>query len=293
MTSAIGRGTVESLTILRETPWVFMMQIDHSLVKKIAFDAGAAILGYYQTHYDVQIKADDTPVTEADRAASQIIENALSANTSWPVLSEESALPDWDERRHWSRYWLVDPLDGTREFVKGSGDFTVNIALVHHNRPVFGLVHAPVTGDTWWAAEGKGAWYARGDDTESRQRVVGLPERISDWVELGSRTHSSDAVEAFRTRLGPHTLKAVGSSIKMCQIASGQAHIYARLGPTSEWDTAAAQVVLEEAGGVLLSAETLAPLSYNRTESLLNPFFVAASDKDERWIRALPSRAQG
>lgn len=269
-----------------------MALIDHSLVKTIAENAGQAILRYYGTQYNVEVKADDTPVTEADRAASRIIVDALNANTSWPVLSEENTLPSWQERRHWNRYWLIDPLDGTKEFVKNSADFTVNIALIDHHRPVFGLVHAPVTQATWWASRGEGAWYAQGDDMPSRQRAARMPEQTADWVELGSRSHSSDLVEAFRINLGPHTLKAVGSSLKMCQIASGQAHIYARLGPTSEWDTAAAQVVLEEAGGVLLSTETLAPLTYNLTDSLLNPFFVAASGEDERWIRALPVKTK-
>lgn len=262
-------------------------QLKAADILQIAEAAGRDIMAVFERGFSVTQKSDDTPVTEADQAASERIVAALNRGWDWPVLSEEAADIDWATRAAWDTYWLVDPLDGTREFIRRSGDFTVNIALIHNHRPVFGLIHAPTTGRSWWGGIAHGACQQDKDGTVSDISVTALPEQMRDWVELGSRSHRSSAASQFSESLGPHDIRPLGSSLKMCHIASGDGHLYIRMGPTSEWDTAAGQAILEAAGGVLVRLPDLAPLRYNTKEALENPWFIAASALDDRWTGPL------
>jgi 3'(2'), 5'-bisphosphate nucleotidase len=250
----------------------------------IARRAAEAILAVYAQDFEVVCKDDDSPVTAADLAAQHVIEEGLHALAPGiPVISEEALAAPWAERRTWRRYWLVDPLDGTREFVKRNGEFTVNIALVEDHRSVLGVVLAPVTGDLYAAAAGEGAWRQRTPDA-MRER---LSTRRADGLLMvtGSRSYGTGRTMALLNRLGEHETFALGSSLKFCVIARGDADIYLRLGATSEWDTAAAQCVLEEAGGAVLDLAGR-PFRYNTRDSLINPEFIACGDTTIDW----PSR---
>lgn len=254
----------------------------------IARRAGDAILAVYERDFAVERKDDNSPLTAADLASHRIIVDGLRALTpDVPVLSEESADIDWDTRRAWSRYWLVDPLDGTREFVKRNGEFTVNIALVEDHRSVLGVVQTPVTGDLYHARLGEGAFRQATpeDDPEPiRVRRAGTP-----LVVAGSRSHASDRQKELLGRLGAYELLPRGSSLKFCMIARGDADLYLRAGPTSEWDTAAAHCVLEAAGGDVCMFDGM-PLRYNTKASLLNPEFVAVGDTSVDWPARLADR---
>ena len=246
----------------------------------IAQRAAAVIIDVYQTDFAVERKDDASPLTAADLAAHRVIVEGLGALTpQWPVLSEESAAIDWSERSRWARYWLVDPLDGTREFVKRNGEFTVNIALIDGHRPMLGIVQTPVTGELACAWEGGGAWLARAGE---KSRRIGTRQRGSPLIVAGSRSHASDHEANLLGRLGPCAKMALGSSLKFVRIAAAEADLYLRLGPTGEWDTAAGQCVLEQAGGAVLDFDGR-PLTYNARESLTNPDFLAVGDRDADW----------
>ena len=255
-------------------------------VAAIARAAAAAILEIYRSgEFATRAKADDSPLTAADLAAHELIVAALGALApSLPVLSEEAAVQrPAAERARWSRYWLVDPLDGTREFLGGNGEFTVNIALIDAHTPVLGVVHVPVRGISYQGLPGQGAWREEGA-TRSPIRVAPasrVPVRV-----VGSRSHRGDSLERFLARAGEHELLPVGSSLKLCLVAEGAADVYPRLGPTSEWDTAAAHAVVLGAGGTVcaLSGE---PLRYNTGAGLLNPHFVAYGPADRDWLALL------
>ncbi|MBB6185533.1 3'(2'),5'-bisphosphate nucleotidase CysQ [Oleiagrimonas soli] len=253
----------------------------------IARRAGDAILEVYGRDFDVEQKADDSPLTAADLAAHRIIVDSLQALTpEIPVLSEESADIAWDVRRGWQRYWLVDPLDGTREFVKRNGEFTVNIALIEGDRSVLGVVQTPVTGDLYYARHGHGAFrQERPDDEPQRLRTR---QADAPLTVAGSRSHGSERQRELLARLGEHELIARGSSLKFCLVARGDADLYLRAGLTSEWDTAAAQCVLEAAGGAVRTFDG-EPLRYNRKDSLLNPEFIAVGDAGVDWAARLAS----
>ena len=247
----------------------------------ISRQAGAAILGVYSTAFEVSTKDDASPLTAADLAAHRIIVAGLQRLTpDLPVLSEESVGVDWEARRHWPSYWLVDPLDGTREFVKRNGEFSVNIALIHKGAPVFGVVQAPVGGQVWHALRGENAYRRDGQrDTQLRTRVPACaPLRVA-----ASRSHRDARTQDALERMGEIEEVALGSSLKFCRIAEGDLDVYPRFGPTSEWDTAAGQCVLQAAGGALLAADTGKPFRYNRRESLLNGDFIALDDPDLPW----------
>jgi 3'(2'), 5'-bisphosphate nucleotidase len=259
-------------------------------IGEIARRAGEAIMAIYQDDFAVQTKADASPLTAADLAAQKVIMAALCAlDPMLPVLSEEAHVLPWSERRSWTRYWLVDPLDGTREFVKRNGEFTVNIALIDDHQSVLGVVLAPVTGELFVAERGKGAWLQTvvgGDWQRLQARTLASPPILA-----GSRSHGSLQDGLLRGLLGTDYQRVpLGSSLKFCLIARGDADVYLRLGPTSEWDTAAAQSVLQEAGGAVLDLQGQA-FSYNRGESLLNPEFIAVGDTSVDW--ALRLRAAG
>ena len=263
-------------------------------VADIAVHAGQQILEVYERPGALEInnKPDDSPLTEADLRAHKVIVQELSSlSPSLPILSEESALVLFRERSQWSEYWLVDPLDGTKEFISGNGEFTVNIALIKNGQPVLGVVHVPVTGASYLGiCDGgvKSAWYAQGSDNWRQLGVRPLPPP-SQWPKsvlrvVASRRHGGDRLESlladWRKKFGELELLNMGSSLKICLIAEGRADVYPRFAPTSEWDTAAAHAVLRAAGGEIVDVN-LNPLSYNQKESMLNPHFIALAQVPE------------
>jgi 3'(2'), 5'-bisphosphate nucleotidase len=253
-------------------------------IRKLVADAGTAILEVYAGAHDIEYKSDDSPITRADRAAHEVLTAGLRRLTpAIPVLSEESADEHAVEvRRHWRELWLVDPLDGTKEFIGRNGEFTVNVALVRDHRPVLGVVAAPVLGTTYCGVQGRGAFVARQGEPD-RPIQVRRPA-AEPLVIVGSRSHRGDSLDGVLARLGPHELRPMGSSLKFCLVAEGAADLYPRLGPTSEWDTAAAQAVVEAAGGAVTTLDG-APLRYNERDTLLNPHFLAFGDPGRDWHR--------
>lgn len=248
----------------------------------IAYAAGAAILEVYAADFSVETKGDDSPVTAADMAAHRIIARELGRLTpDIPLLSEEGAAIDWATRKEWTRYWLVDPLDGTREFVKRNGEFTVNIALIESGVPRMGIVYAPVLDYLVHAQKGVGCWlHDRGttkDIALSTRRPAPAKLRVA-----ASRSHLDTRTVHVLDAIGEHERIGLGSSLKFCRLAEGRMDVYPRFGPTSEWDTAAGQCVLEAAGGVVLGLDG-SPFRYNRKPSLLNPDFIALGDADLPW----------
>jgi len=255
-------------------------------IASLAADAGKAILEVYATDFDVQTKSDESPLTQADLASHRCIVAGLRVVTpDIPIISEEDGLPPFDERSQWERYWLIDPLDGTKEFVSRNGEFTVNIALVQAHRPIFGVVHVPVQDKTYIGCEGHGAELRRG---EQAPVAIGVGARSSQPVRVvGSRSHRGASLDAYLQSLGETDMVPMGSSLKFCVVAEGRADIYPRLGPTSEWDTAAAQAVVEQAGGKVLELDGK-PLSYNKKSNILNPFFMVIGPTDKDWLALLP-----
>ncbi len=220
-------------------------------------------------------KSDETPVTAADIAAHKIIAEGLqSLELDYPVLSEEGSLTPWEVRQKWHRYWLVDPLDGTKEFINRNGEFTVNIALIENGKPAAGVVYAPALDKCYFGAESLGAWCQDNGNTFS------LPHKnaaLSKLTVVGSRSHKSPEMADYLAQFDDYELVFVGSSLKFCMLAAGDAHLYPRLGPTSEWDTAAGQAVLIAAGGRVNLLNSDEPLKYNQKQDILNPQFLASS----------------
>ncbi|MBP3973577.1 3'(2'),5'-bisphosphate nucleotidase CysQ [Pseudoxanthomonas spadix] len=252
----------------------------HEAIIAIARDASAAIMEVYAEDFQVEHKADHSPLTCADLAAHRIIADGLSRLTpELPLLSEEGASIPWSTRQDWHAYWLVDPLDGTREFVKRNGEFTVNIALIEGHQPVFGVIMAPVTGTIWHAEAGRRALRRDGEnDRELRTRHPAVaPLRVA-----ASRSHRDPRTQAVLDRLPDAQTVPLGSSLKFCHIAEGALDLYPRFGHTCEWDTAAGQCILEAAGGALLAPDGRA-FRYNRRESLLNGDFIALGDPSLPW----------
>lgn len=255
-------------------------------VLKIAADAGAAILRIYDASEQVNVitKSDDTPVTAADHAAHDIIIAGLKQLTPQiPVLSEESEQVAFAERSQWSCYWLVDPLDGTKEFINRTGEFTVNIALIDQHTPVLGVVTVPVKQWAYVAARGVGAFRI----DAGQWKPIAIRKVVDGHLAIaGSRRHGAERLEPLLRRMEADGLQvdmtSMGSSLKFCLIAEGKADCYPRLGPTSEWDTAAAQAILTEAGGRVVDT-AFRPLTYNHKESLLNPEFFALGDPAFPW----------
>ena len=253
--------------------------------------AGAAIMAIYETDFSVETKPDQSPLTQADLAAHRILAEGLAVLTpEVPLFSEESELPPFEERRSWERYWLVDPLDGTKEFVSRNGEFTVNIALIDNHRPVFGVVGVPVQNLVYTGDLQQGV--ACRHDAEGVHEMRG--RSMSDDAELvvvASRSHGGERLESYLeslTELFPAVSRTpVGSSLKLCILAEGKADLYPRLGPTSEWDIAAAHAVLQAAGGDVWAVDGSA-IEYNRKESFLNPEFFAVADAAYPWRDRLP-----
>lgn len=257
-------------------------------VVTLARRAGRRILEIYDApDFDVEKKDDDSPLTAADLASHRtIVEGLEQLSPRFPILSEESSADDVEARRSWRTLWVVDPLDGTKEFIKRNGEFTVNIALVHDHRPVLGVVHVPALGIDYFGAEGLGAFKGEGD--EHRSIHVERPARAPIRV-VGSRSHRGPLLEGYLERLGAHEIVAMGSSLKFCIVAEGGADVYPRLAPTAEWDTAAAQAVVEAAGGRVVDAQRGEPLTYNARDDVLNPYFIVYGDTDRDWLSCLPA----
>jgi 3'(2'), 5'-bisphosphate nucleotidase len=259
---------------------------------RAALDAGSAILDIYQRDFSIEYKDDQSPLTEADKAAHGIIFQALE-KTGLPVLSEESKAVPYEDRKNWARFWLVDPLDGTKEFIKKNGEFTVNIALIENGAPVLGVVYAPVLQTLYCGmldVEGgkSRAWKASECQGKSIDEIVesaillpafNIPPSTQRVLRVvASRSHMNPETEAFIAGLetkGRVELVSSGSSLKLCMVAAGRADVYPRIAPTMEWDTAAAQAVVEASGGTVVQYGSEEPLRYNK-ETLLNPFFVVS-----------------
>lgn len=252
-------------------------------VIQIARQAGDLIMEIYQKDFAVYEKSDESPLTEADLASHNCIVSRLRALTpEIPVLSEESSKDELQDRMSWNPYWLIDPLDGTKEFIKKNGEFTVNIALIENGQPVFGVVYAPALGVTYWGDE-NGA-FKESDQGVQSISVASLPAEGQTWRVVGSRSHQSDEFKAFVQDLPDTEVVSMGSSLKLCLVAEGKADLYPRLGLTSEWDTAAAHAVVLAAGGQVLEHGNLDPLVYNtRSDTLLNPFFIVCARKSGAW----------
>ena len=241
---------------------------------KIAKEAGMAIMKTYQQDFEVYQKDNQSPITLADLKAHQIIMARLALlPEKYPVLSEESSFINWETRNSWQTYWLVDPLDGTKEFINKNDEFTVNIALIHEGEPVLGVVYIPATKITYWAGQGLGAFKEENGTTVAISASP-IPKDAAVVQVLASRSHPSADLPEYLKRFKNHVITEVGSSIKLCLIAEGKAHIYPKLGPTYEWDLGAAHAVMLEAGAEIknLAGE---PLRYNLKNSLINPPFVA------------------
>jgi 3'(2'), 5'-bisphosphate nucleotidase len=245
-------------------------------VVQIAKAAGEAIMTIYgQDDFSVSHKGDDSPVTAADLAAHSVIVASLAERfVGIPVMSEEAAEISWDERRQWHTYWLIDPLDGTKEFIKRNGEFTVNIALIHQGVALAGVVYAPVLGTYYYGAKHLGAWRQKAGQESP---LLGATRVRQTPIVVGSRSHLSPDIAEYLQHLGAHEMLSVGSSLKFCMLAEGEADLYPRLGPTSEWDTAAAQAVLESAGGSVVCYDSGLPLTYNQKPAILNPYFIATA----------------
>jgi 3'(2'), 5'-bisphosphate nucleotidase len=266
-----------------------MSAATHGLLERVADIARAAgreILEVYASGaVAATAKADQSPLTAADlRSHRLIVERLGGLAPALPVLSEEAAHTPFVERSRWSRYWLVDPLDGTKEFLSRNGQFTVNIALIEGHAPVLGVVHLPVEDSSYLGWPGEGAWRQRGGHAPEAIRVA---ERTATPMRVvGSRSHRGDSLDTFLARAGAHELLAIGSSLKFCRVAEGSADVYPRLGPTSEWDTAAAHAVVTAAGGAVSRLDG-SPLQYNTRAELLNPHFVAFGPRDRDWLALL------
>lgn len=252
----------------------------------IAVQAAAKIIEVYNSDFAIEHKEDKTPLTTADMAAHHIIVEGLTQLTQdIPVLSEESASIPYAERKTWQRYWLVDPLDGTREFIKRNGEFTVNIALIEQQRSIIGVIVVPVTDVRYFAWRDGGAWKQQGSHAATRIQVSKIDNSKALRV-AGSRSHGSEKLEKFISRLGDCNMVPMGSSLKSCLVAEGKADLYPRLGLTSEWDTAAAQCIVEQAGGFFTDTN-MQPMRYNTKDSLLNPEFFVFGDNSRDWKKYL------
>jgi len=257
-----------------------MIEKNNLLLKvcNIAIKAGEEILKYYTEDIHVTHKDDSSPLTKADLASNKIIMNALQQlDSTIPILSEES-LVEWKERKNWTKYWLVDPLDGTKEFIKQNGEFTVNIALIENNKPILGVIFTPVKFDLYFAQKNYGSY-----KINSSSKLINLKEAVKIFVAnqssikriIGSRSHSNQTFDSWVNQNFPNSeIVQAGSSLKFCLVAEGAADIYPRFGPTSEWDIAAGHIIVNEAGGRVNTFENT-EINYNQKEDLLNPQFYA------------------
>jgi len=254
-------------------------------IKQICLEAGDRILEIYETDFSVETKQDDSPLTAADMAAHNIICAALSKLTpTTPIVSEESSQISFSERQSWDQYWLVDPLDGTREFVKRNGEFSVNIALIEKGRSILGVIYIPVTRIIYSASLNNGAY--KHERNKEPTQIFSKKTDLNNITVAGSRSHGNEQQQAFIAKLNNPEILAIGSSLKFCLVAEGAADIYPRFGPTSEWDSGAAQCIVEESGAIVVDTN-FKTLEYNTKESLLNPSFLVIADNDFNWAQFL------
>lgn len=250
----------------------------------ISREAGKAILNIYNSDFAVEEKSDHSPLTMADKKSHDILCGHLKKVYPFPVLSEEGKHIPYEERKSWEHFWLVDPLDGTKEFIKRNGEFTVNIALVHRAIPVLGIIYVPVSDVLYYAVHGEGSYRIDHGSTE-RLPITAHKDRITI---AGSRSHGTREYEEYtrgiRNKYGNIAFISAGSSLKFCLVAEGTADIYPRLGPTMEWDTAAGQAIVEEGGGRVVLLENGRQLEYNKV-SLVNPYFIACGGGGNERIR--------
>lgn len=259
-------------------------------IESLAREAGRAILEIYAQPVGRNTeKSDGSPLTDADLASNRRIVSGLKLLTpKIPILSEESSHADFQVRSNWDRYWLVDPLDGTKEFVKRNGEFTVNIALIENGVPVLGVVYAPVLDICYMGAQGQGA-FVRRKDSDKNQPIRAIATEAGKPVKVvASRSHSDERTVALLKRLGEYDCVSMGSSLKLCLVAEGAAHFYPRTGPTMEWDTAAAQAVVSAAGGIVCDFDG-EPLRYNKPD-LHNPMFMVLSADDDNLMGLMKNR---
>ena len=244
---------------------------------EIVKEAGEAITDIYYSDFDYQFKKDLSPITAADNLSHEIITKRLQILTpEIPILSEENSDIPYKIRSQWTQYWLVDPMDGTKEFINRNGEFTVNIALIDKNTPKFGVIHLPITNETYWGSKISGSFYSNANDDVKRISVSEShqnPTRI-----VASRSHPSEMLNHLLDKINDYEVIKIGSSIKFCNIASGQADCYPRFGPTSEWDTAAGEAIVNFAGGFVVTTKGNS-MNYNAKEDYLNPHFIVSSDK--------------
>lgn len=252
------------------------MQIDIKDIVKIAQEAGVAILRVYNSdNFDVTIKGDNSPLTLADKEGNAIIVESLKKMyPDIPIISEENKLTEYEIRKTWTKCWLVDPLDGTKEFIKRNGEFTVNIALIDNGTPVLGVVHVPAKNQTYYAEKDNGSFLIENSTTQKLSIKTLKPGELAI---VGSRSHGSpemdEYVDKMKSKYQQVDFVAAGSSLKFCLVAEGKADVYPRLAPTMEWDTGAGHIVATEAGAEVLIYGTNQPLQYNK-ENLLNPHFI-------------------
>ena len=263
---------------MRDTLPEIKVHITEDLIQeviRISRQAGNAIMEVYKTDFDIQLKDDFSPVTNADKKANIIIESGLKdLDHTIPILSEEGRDIAYEERKEWDTFWLVDPLDGTKDFIKKNGEFTVNIALIEAEVPVFGVVYAPAIDLLFWGGMENGAWKKEAQNATQALRVA---DKFDETVQIAaSRSHPSDTMHIFLEQFEKYNLQPMGSSLKICLVSDGSVHLYPRLGPTMEWDTAAAHGVLRASGGEMIQFGTSSPLCYNKKE-LLNPKFIAGN----------------
>jgi len=270
---------------LAQLPSALSSHLDEEVIQRLidlAEHAGRDILSYYGQDLDVRDKCDLSPLTEADLASHhRIVEGLMDLTPHLPVLSEESQPIQGAERHGWSSFWLVDPLDGTKEFIQRNGEFTVNIALIEDHQPSFGIVHVPAQQLTYVGLVGRHAFRLGPDGRKTPIHIAEdahVPLRV-----LGSRSHPTPDLDDYLAGQGDFVMESVGSSLKFCLVAEGSADLYPRFGPTSEWDTAAGQAVLEAAGGYVIDLEGQR-LRYNLKGDMLNPYFLAFGDSGRSWI---------
>jgi 3'(2'), 5'-bisphosphate nucleotidase len=247
-------------------------QIDIQDVVTIAKEAGNAIMQIYKQDFKVEYKRDSSPLTLADKKANDIIEDGLNQlSVNFPVLSEEGKEISYENRRYWEYFWLVDPLDGTKEFVQKNGEFTVNIALIYKGTPVLGVVYVPMLDVCYWAKQDEGAF------KDGKKLPLRTVDQRNTYKIVASRSHMSDDTQAFIDAIDTQKEKeliSIGSSLKICLVAEGEADIYPRLGATMEWDTGAAHAIVNESNGMVTLESSGEGLTYNSKSSLLNPYFI-------------------
>ena len=269
------------------------IQIKLGLIEQIieiSKEAGKAILEIYNTNFDYQIKEDLSPLTNADTLSHNIICERLKVLTpDIPILSEESCNIPFSIRSQWSQYWLIDPLDGTKEFIKKNDEFTVNIALIENNNPIIGLIHNPVLNTTYWGSE-LGTFLSK--KNSNPQKIAVQKSQLIKSRIICSRSHKSEELEVYLRSIGKHQIIHAGSSLKFCSIASGESDIYPRFNPTSEWDTAAGQCIVESAGGTVKTLDG-ERMQYNKKQSLINPGFICYSGKNNENIENFFKIASG